>query len=1536
MNKSTSLLRRFGQRLISSACALLTVSVLAALAAPTSSNAQSNLLTAGDFEGISSLTAYSPSTTGVWGAESSALSGAGNGITPFGSQMLQLNHASGGSAAQTNQIIAGPFVAGSVVTFTAKFNTWVAPSAQTPQTVAVIIQTNTGIPLSGTRYTSPTVALDSDLSTWQTATVTTTLTSDTNYLSAELVLWMYNGALPYGTPLAYVDGAVVTVVPPVYGSGLSSVTAWDPIFLNDPVVPDSLESKPVPTVGYNDPRWTNAHAAFVFPLGSHPWEGIVPYNFSANWINAWAGGGQLNQNPGLHSHRHGKTSSSPGWAGYPTYGVPYQSFTKYSTTVSGQGEFVLQFLADNASWIYVDGALVGYQDYSWGSNGTGRYLITLATAGTHDLGFVIWDGGGLAGGKFRLETRASFEANNPGVPLPPRAATVSLSNLSHTYDGTPKAAGVTTAPGGLNYSVTYDGSTTAPTNVGSYAVVATVTSAGYAGSATGTLTISKATATITLANLTHTYDGTVKSATATTTPANLSVAFTYNGTPVNAGTYGVLAIVNNSNYTATASGNLVISKANATVLVNGYTGVYDAAAHGASGTATGVGGVNLSAWLNLGASFTDVPGGTATWTFAGGNNYNDASGVVAIVITKANATVVVNGYTGVYDGIARGATGSAAGVGGANLSAGLSLGATFTNVPGGTANWAFAGGINYNDANGSAAVVISKANATVVVNGYTGVYDGIARGATGSATGVGGVDLSAGLNLGTTFTDVPGGTATWTFAGGTNYNDASGTAAVVIAKANATVLVNGYTGIYDGAAHGATGSATGVGGVNLSAGLNLGAAFTDVPGGTATWTFVGGTNYNDASGTAAVVIAKANATVPVNGYTGTYDGVAHGAAGSATGVGGVNLSAGLNLGASFTDVPGGTATWTFAGGTNYNDASGTAAVVITKANATVPVNGYTGTYDGVAHGATGLATGVGGVDLSAGLNLGATFTDVPGGTANWSFTGGTNYNDASASAAITITKATATVVVAPYNATYDGNAKSSTVTSITGANGETGGTVGAVTLNTTNTNAGTYAGTWSFIGAANYNDIAATAITNTIAKATAAVVVTPYSVTYNGAPQSSTVASITGVSGETGGTVGAVTLNTTNTNAGTYAGTWSLAGAANYNNITATPVTNTIAKATATVVVAPYSVTYDGNAQSSTVTSITGVNNETGATVGTVTLTTTHTNAGTYGDSWSLAGAANYNNIAATPITNAIAKANPVVAVTGYSLTYDGLPHTATGSAIGVKGEVLSGLNLSATTRTNTGTTTDAWTFTDTTGNYNNAGGSVMNVITKAATKTALGAVPSVQAVGQPITLTATVTSLTPVVGSPDGTVTFNLGATVLGTALVNGSGVAVLTTTAIPLGPQSITSTYSGSSNFIGSASSAVSVLVFGYPTGGGTFVIGDGKATVGAAVNFWGSQWEKNNALSGGASNASFKGFAVGPTPPVAGGTFTAAPGNSAPSPASVPAYLGVIVTSKVVKSGSNITGTIVRLVVVKTNPGYAGNPGSAGTGTVVAVIP
>src|SRR5436190_5798425 len=93
---------------------------------------------------------------------------------------------------------------------------------------------------------------------------------------------------------------------------------------------------------------------------------------------------------------------------------------------------------------------------------------------------------------------------------------------------------------------------------------------------------------------------------------------------------------------------------------------------------------------------------------------------------------------------------------------------------------------------------------------------------------------------------------------------------------------------------------------------------------------------------------------------------------------------------------------------NYQISYAAGSVSVNKANADcTPIHGYTGIYDGAAHGATGACAGVPSDPSAVGssLDLGGTFTNVPGGTAHWAFTGGTNYNDQSGNVAITISKA---------------------------------------------------------------------------------------------------------------------------------------------------------------------------------------------------------------------------------------------------------------------------------------------------------------------------------------------------------------------------------------------------------------------------------------------------------------------------------------------------------------------------------------------------
>jgi uncharacterized protein YqjF (DUF2071 family) len=157
------------------------------------------------------------------------------------------------------------------------------------------------------------------------------------------------------------------------------------------------------------------------------------------------------------------------------------------------------------------------------------------------------------------------------VPAPKQPAAITLTQLQYVYDGLPKTVSAAVTPPELSYSVTYNGSATAPVAAGAYTVIAEVTSEGYTGTAMGTLVIAQAQATVTLANLEQVYSGTASAATVTTVPSGLPVTVTYNGSttvPTAVGTYAVVASVASTNYTGSATGTLVIVKAPAQLFLS--------------------------------------------------------------------------------------------------------------------------------------------------------------------------------------------------------------------------------------------------------------------------------------------------------------------------------------------------------------------------------------------------------------------------------------------------------------------------------------------------------------------------------------------------------------------------------------------------------------------------------------------------------------------------------------------------------------------------------------------------------------------------------------------------------------------------------------------------------------------------------------------------------------------------------------------------------------------------------------------------------
>jgi hypothetical protein len=109
------------------------------------------------------------------------------------------------------------------------------------------------------------------------------------------------------------------------------------------------------------------------------------------------------------------------------------------------------------------------------------------------------------------------------------------------------------------------------------------------------------------------------------------------------------------------------------------------------------------------------------------------------------------------------------------------------------------------------------------------------------------------------------------------------------------------------------------------------------------------------------------------------------------------------------------------------------------------------------------------------------------------------------------------------------------------------------------------------------------------------------------------------------------------------------------------------------------------------------------------------------------ADAGNYVLESVSTTTADIAKADATIVVTPYHVTYDAQTHTAGGAATGVLNESLAGLDLSNTTHTNAGEyPTDTWTFTDATGNYNDASGTVHDAIDPASSTTTVNCPSSV------------------------------------------------------------------------------------------------------------------------------------------------------------------------------------------------------------------
>ena len=187
-----------------------------------------------------------------------------------------------------------------------------------------------------------------------------------------------------------------------------------------------------------------------------------------------------------------------------------------------------------------------------------------------------------------------------------------------------------------------------PTDAGTYTCTVT-NAAGSIVSLGFILSVTAQPATITLGALAATYTGTAKAVTATTSPAGLAVAITYAGNsdaPSKAGTYPVVATINDPVYAGTVTGTLVIAKASQLIalgalpadLVIGTPVTLNATA--TSGGAVTFAVLSGSATLS-GLAFT--PTGPALITLrasqAGSADYLPATADFSFTTTKRNQSI---------------------------------------------------------------------------------------------------------------------------------------------------------------------------------------------------------------------------------------------------------------------------------------------------------------------------------------------------------------------------------------------------------------------------------------------------------------------------------------------------------------------------------------------------------------------------------------------------------------------------------------------------------------------------------------------------------------------------------------------------------------------------------------------------------------------------------------------------------------------------------------------------------------------------------
>jgi CSLREA domain-containing protein len=538
---------------------------------------------------------------------------------------------------------------------------------------------------------------------------------------------------------------------------------------------------------------------------------------------------------------------------------------------------------------------------------------------------------------FAIALRVNVRSNNP-----------LLTNLAGgviTFTAPATGASATFGNNPITLSASGTGSTLATANgtPGNYSV--TATASGITNAATFSLKNQQITPTVTVNPIEFTYGtklsngqitGTATylvNAVPTTVPGNFT--FTYDaGKLLDAGKYPSEAVTftpkDTTDFaTVNTSVPVTVDQASAIINISGFTGVYDGNAHGATGTAVGVLGENLNSLLSVGSKFTNVPGGTASWSFAGNTDYKPASGTAPIVITQATPTITVTDNTGVFNGLPYTATstvtsGNTTGLGPVVYSYFYASDTSFQHqLPGAPTNVGnylviavYNGNSTYNAVGVAAYFNITPAKPTVTITANGGTYTGLAIGATATVTGLNNIAASSLESVAPTLLYYTGSTASGTgsstapinagtytavatFPGSADYSTASASKTFSITQAASNVTVTGKSGTYNGSPFNASGAVSGVAlsttptftysGTGSTVYAATSTAPTNAGSYSVTATYLGDTNHTGNTATATFTIGQATPSISVTDTGGVYNTLPYAATGTTTGVNGTSL-----------------------------------------------------------------------------------------------------------------------------------------------------------------------------------------------------------------------------------------------------------------------------------------------------------------------------------------------------------------------------------------------------------------------------------------------------------------------------------------------------------------------------------------------------------------------------------------------------------------------------------------------------------------------